>query len=286
MRVRMKKFKRQEWLNNSLRFPGMTFFLISFSIIGIRYPSSTQIPGYTNTPFKDGELLRYKVKWGFIRLGTIEISQEALKQSYYTKYLIQLNAKSIRFKVVLDATSPTRSNFILEESGEKETSTVYWYDPLKCLLLMEVRENGSLVQKSSLFYERDYYDVLSLIMLMRCLSDSGLSLTLPTIIGTTIKDTDLNFTDYTEEIKVSALERAVRARRVEGKANWKAWGGISGPFRGWFSDDEAAIPLKFRLRIFLGSVTLELEEFYRPDWEGAGKSLKSLQYKTREVSHR
>lgn len=133
MRVRAKKFQPQEWLKNSLRFPGITFFLIFFSILGIWSPSSAQILGYKNTPFKDSEVLHYKVKWGFTRLGTVEISQKALEQFYYTKYLIQLNAKSTRFKVVLDTDSPTHSNFILEESGEKETTTVYWYAPLKPL---------------------------------------------------------------------------------------------------------------------------------------------------------
>lgn len=142
----------------------------------------------------------------------------------------------------------------------------YQYDFRRNLILMEARENGILVRRSGLSYEGSYYDVLDVIMMMRYLMASHSSVTLPTIVNFSIKDTDLNFTDEVKEIKVKALDRSVRARRVEGKAYWKAWAGVTGKFMWWFSDDKAAIPLKIYLKIFLGSVTLELEQLHRPYW--------------------
>lgn len=239
---------------------------------------------YKRTPFKDGEVLLYKVKWGFIRLGTVKISQQIIEPSFSSKYMIQLRAKSTNFKSVLDADSPTNSNFFLEESKGKKTITGYRYDGQRCLIIKETWENGSLAQRTSLFHEDAYFDVLGLIMMMRCLSASDISVTLPTIVDFTVKDTDLNFIDGIEEIKVSALDRPTQARRVEGNFKWKAWGGISGPFKGWFSNDEAAIPLKIHLNVSLGSICLELERFHRPDWVGPDVNPRFIQNASKEVS--
>lgn len=284
MGISIKNFWNHLWAVKNLRILGKVLILISFLFFGAWHLSPAIAVGYKSTPFKDGEVLRYRIKWGFIRLGTIEISQRSVDSSFSPLYLVQLEAKSIKFKVVLHPDLPTNSNFILEQNKGREIVTIYRYDPLGRLILMESRENGSLVRRSSLYYEDPYFDVLGVIMMMRCLSASGLSVTLPTIISFGIKDTDLKFTDEIKEIKVAALDRPIRARHVEGKAHWKAWAGITGPFNGWFSDDEAAIPLKIYFKIFLGSVKLELEDVHRPDWVRAEKDPKHIPRIAKEVS--
>lgn len=272
---------KKETKKKSLRRVSVFILFLFFGAVNL---APAQAFLYKSTPFKDGEVLRYKVKWGFIRVGTVEISQRIIEPSYPPWYLVQMRAKSTKFKVVLHADSPTNSRFVLERGKEKQTKTVYRYDSQQNLILMESWENGNLLHRTSLLYEDAYYDVLGLIMMMRCLLDSGASVTLPTIVDSGVKGTDLNFTDRVKKIKVSAFERPVRARQVEGMANWKAWAGLSGPFEGWFSDDEAAIPLKIRIRVSLGSITLELERVHRPDWPGIDESPKLIENSTKEVS--
>jgi len=131
---------------------------------------------------------------------------------------------------------------------------------------MGTRKNSVLIRQEDLTFNEDYYDVLGAIIMMRCLLSSGGHLTLPTIIDFAMKKTALYFTNEVKAIKVTAFDRPLKARLVVDMANWEAWTGISGPFSGWFSDDEAAIPLKIRLKIPLGRVTLELEHIRRPDW--------------------
>lgn len=282
MKVRIFRKNRLAFINQLI----LRKALISISVLlfGVWCPSPAKTIWYKNTPFKDGEVLLYKVKWGFIRLGTIEISQHIIDSSFSSRYLVQLQAKSTNFRVILNADSPTNSNFVLKQNKEKEITTVYRCDPQEHLILMESWEEERLVRRSSFFYEDAYYDPLGVIMMMRCLSASGLSVTLPTIVDFGVKDTDLNFTEVVKEIKVSAFDQPLKARQVKGIANWKAWAGINGPFKGWFSDDEAAIPLKIYLKIFLGSVILELEKLHRPDWLGADKKLKQIHKTSKEVS--
>jgi hypothetical protein len=247
-------------------FLRMILILNFFLFLGVMPLRPVQQMRYKRTPFKDGEVLRYKVKWSFIRIGTVEISQRIMGLSFSALYLVQLRAKSTTFKVFLDADSPTSMTFVVEQDKEKGNVKAYRYDRQNHLVLMETWQNRRLVQNTTLSYRDAYYDVLGLVMMMRCLSESGTSITLPTIVDSGIKKTYLTFSDEVKDIKVAAVGRAIQARQVRGIAGWKAWGGLSGPFEGWFSDDEAAIPLKIQVRISLGSITLELERIHRPDW--------------------
>ncbi len=256
-------------------------FFISFLFLGSIPSSSAQSLSYNSAPFRDGEVLRYKVKWSFIRVATVEITQQAVDSSFFPKYLVQLDAKSTRIKVVLHAHSPTNTNFILEQGREK--ITVYKYDFQKHLILMEARENGSLVRRSGLSHDSDYYDLLGVIMMMRCLAASESRVVLPTVVDFGVRNTDLLFTDEIKKIKVSAFKGPVQARRVDGKANWKGFGGVSGPFKGWISDDKAAIPLKIVLKASLGSVSLELERIHRPERTWTGGDPKAERVSSKEV---
>ena len=91
---------------------------------------------------------------------------------------------------------------------------------------------------------------------------------MPTLNECSVRETEINFTDEFEMMKVAACDTPVRCRRIDGNAKWvgNSFAGMKGPFIGWISDDSAAIPLKAELKIFLGSIVLELESTNRPDW--------------------
>jgi hypothetical protein len=76
----------------------------------------------------------------------------------------------------------------------------------------------------------------------------------------------LDFTPRLETVEVPAFHAPFRAIRFDGRAEWvlPTAAGMTGEFHGWLTQDEAAIPVKATVRIFLGSVTLELESFERP----------------------
>ena len=41
---------------------------------------------------------------------------------------------------------------------------------------------------------------------------------------------------------------------------------MSGTFKGWISNDEAAVPVRAEVKILLGSLVIELEDFTREGW--------------------
>jgi hypothetical protein len=81
-----------------------------------------------------------------------------------------------------------------------------------------------------------------------------------------VDPTEVSYAKATEEIEVDAFEAPRRCHLVSGIARWvgKSFAGMKGPFRGWITDDEAAIPLKAKVEIFLGSIVLELESYECP----------------------
>ena len=231
---------------------------------------------YKSTAFSDDEYLKYQVKWGPIRLGTIEIFQKQSLTSQASSYQIEMHARSENLpfidvffinKGILNPTHPTLQDFELTVGKEMTNKSHYTYNPEKRVVYLETRESDIIVRQDSVLIAEEIYDALGIFMMMRCLSSSGFKVTLQNIVDFNVKTTEINFSGNQKNVKVAGFEKSVSALQFSGKANWegKAWAGVTGNFTGWISDDLAAIPLKVQIKIFLGSITLELEKYQRPD---------------------
>jgi Protein of unknown function (DUF3108) len=69
----------------------------------------------------------------------------------------------------------------------------------------------------------------------------------------------------TEDIE--GVQGSVRAVELDGKAEFEGIYGLTGDFKGWFSDDAAAVPLKAEMKVILGSISIELKKWRRTGWE-------------------
>ena len=79
---------------------------------------------------------------------------------------------------------------------------------------------------------------------------------------------EINFSGKTDTIDVLCLKKEVPALYLNGNANFSAIAGFGGEYEGWFSTDEQHIPLAARMKIFVGSVYIELEKYknWHPDY--------------------
>jgi hypothetical protein len=75
----------------------------------------------------------------------------------------------------------------------------------------------------------------------------------------------LNFTGKKEEITLVNDEK-ISSHYVDGRLLIKGIAGVTGPYRGWFSTDPQRVPLKAYLKVFIGSVKVELESW--KNWRG------------------
>jgi len=83
-------------------------------------------------------------------------------------------------------------------------------------------------------------------------------------------DTSMMKLDYNTEktdVGVSDIKYDVASVYLEGFAYFTAVFGMTGDFSGWFSNDAARIPIKAKLEVKIGSVTVQLVQWRRKDWK-------------------
>ncbi len=90
---------------------------------------------------------------------------------------------------------------------------------------------------------------------------------IPTFIEKKQATTFINFMNKRTSQKIDAVDYPVDVVEFDGQADYTGVFGFSGDFRGWFSNDEARIPIVARLKVILGSVYIELEKWNRGGWQ-------------------
>lgn len=125
------------------------------------------------------------------------------------------------------------------------------------------RKLNSQVFKTS----KKYNDGSSLLFAARQLVYAKKSYRIPTLIMDDTVSTIINFQGTIESQKVSAVDYPIRTIYFNGDANWTGVYGLTGRFEGWFSDDEARIPIRAKMKVYVGSVNLELVSWKRGSWQ-------------------
>ncbi|HEY4643298.1 MAG TPA: DUF3108 domain-containing protein [Bacteroidota bacterium] len=255
--------------------------IVAFGLLAARNLDA-QETSPTNAVFQDGERLRYKVKFGPIRLGTIQFFVHKLEGSPdEERYQIDLRIDSNPALFFVDL-----HEFSFSIVHPESLYSEYFYrSRMKGSAKIESWRIYDRLQRESVFMERDqgkgssakqivlrdlapYFEGPSLWLFARSKVMRGGEYTVQNILDTTRCQTVLSFKHARSVLEIDAIDGRVMARQAEGDAEWTgdSFGGMTGNFRGWFSDDEAAVPLLARFKIAVGNVVLELEDWHRPGW--------------------
>ncbi len=229
-----------------------------------------------------GEELRYKVKWNFLRLGTIVLRTER-DQSIPDTTLFRL-VMTVRSNPALGvinireyneswvtSTDPHSHHYLGRHyNGSDSIEIIYEYDrdARRAVCTERDMHTGSLRQNTTLEGTPPFVEGASLLFYARSRVHSGKRCGVPTIVGGELHKTILDFTPNVEEIEVDGVSEPVRSLKYTGSADWQGGtaAGLSGEFTGWISDDSAAVPLKAEMSVIVGSITIELEKWNRPGW--------------------
>ena len=223
------------------------------------------------------ELLRYKVKWGFIRIGTMTVQRKINPGREGTFHYV-LKAESdptIPFVDVffVNSASLRRQSLLSAEfksviGRDGQTRSLHYTDSTERQMRLEEYAGERLIYRDSIEMNEPIYDDLGLFEFFRRSAGSSSSKTVASTMEREIKHTLFTFPSEIESIEVSALDGPCAAFRFTGKANWTRsdYAGLKGEFCGWVSADAAKIPLRIEAKIFLGSIILELESFESPGW--------------------
>lgn len=239
-------------------------------------------PRGSTAVFYDGERLQYKVSWLVFRLGTITVTTERLpERSARDQYRVVVRVDSnpalffvsvhSEFESIL-STSPVRpSSFTAREVDGSDTVITHYLMnySLRQVHMVQWRTPGRRDYTEEILDSVDiFYEGSSLFFLARSLLHSGRTVSVPTLVEFDLFQTDITFTNSISRVSMEALDGDLETKELYGFAHFveSSLAGLSGEFRGWFSNDEAAIPLVANLTLSLGSADIELESWSRGTW--------------------
>lgn len=227
-----------------------------------------------------GEELTYRVSYLGITLGTIKTVIEPFatyngKKSAKVKVFINSHPKIpfVSLHAIYESWMDENMQYSMkfnastqnEEGGWDYDQYIFDYDNNK--ITMEKFKAKEKVGTKNFDIKKKYNDGSSLLFAARRLLYAKKSLRIPTTIMDDTVSTVINFSGKQEAAEIDAVSYPVKCVYFSGEANWTGIYGISGTFEGWFSDDEARIPIKAKMKVYVGNAVIELMQWKRANWQ-------------------
>ncbi len=234
--------------------------------------------------FQVGEGLEYRVSYSFFTLGTIRFKVlDKFEQRGRTVY---------RAQTFIDS-NPSLSwladvHIRFEGEMDEEGFSYTWQGDDSAKKFVDVRKMKFDYDRQKLFYEigkrfpngaykADESDTVGISA--RC--QDGMSLffyarknfrqrkqvNVPTFVENKQVNTFINFLNERTETEIDAVKYPVEVNRFDGRADFVGVFGMNGGFEGWFSNDDAGIPIVARMKVILGSIKIELTRWNRAGWQ-------------------
>ncbi len=228
--------------------------------------------------FVDGEELVYNVRYAFIDLGQVRIKVAGTERTtsgpayrtiaYIDSYrgvpFVDLHAV---YTSLIDSLVYARwfMGKVKENDSWRFEQYDFQYDRHR--VLMDVGERDTVVTKrETLAVHTPMQDGLSLFYRARADLYSGKSEDIPTLIKEENVTTHIDFRNEESSVEVDAIDHPVDVIKFEGNAHFVGIFGLTGGFEGWFSNDAARVPIMAKMKVLIGSVTIELMKWKRPGW--------------------
>jgi hypothetical protein len=226
----------------------------------------------------EGEELTYNVRYGFIDLGQVRIritnkritptylaySGKALIDSYSGLPFVNLHAT---FESIIDSSVFSRYFEGRTKDGDHWEFARYRFDYDRARVVTEVGYRDTVIEKrDTLGLDAPCHDGLSLFFYARHELYSGKAMNIPAIVKEKKVNTYIDFKRKRTTVQVDAIPYPVDVIEFQGTADFVGIFGLTGDFEGWFSNDDARIPILAKMKVIIGSVTLELMNWKRPGW--------------------
>ena len=229
--------------------------------------------------FQKGEELLYEVSFLGIGLGTVKVvSKDEVDlngKKVYNAYCEMKSYKGIPFvelHAFFDSWFDKSISFTYKFVGNSKADANNWdYQkvevdyPNKKVFIEEWKYKQQTMNKWVDFDKR-LNDGASLFFFARQFTDFGKTIKVPTVINNQLESTTLNFSGKREKTEINAVKYPIKTIYFDGKADWEAIYGLTGRFKGWFSDDNARVPIRAEMNVYVGSVKIELIKWTRSGW--------------------
>jgi len=247
--------------------------IIIFICILLHFPTALLL-GNNTFQWQIGEELIYKVKWSFIRLGTLKLQVvDTLTidntRVYHTKMFIDSNPLIffVNMHSVFDSYIDEDFYPHLFVADEKIDGITYkthyrfnYSDSLIDVKMTDVKDTTHIIEKKIPLDEK-VQDGMSMVFYARGNVHLKKTEKLTAFFEARKGKLDIHFSGKDKKIKINSIDSQMETYGVHGEAHFKAIAGFSGKYRGWFAVDKQRPPLKAEMKVFIGKVKIELEDW-------------------------
>jgi hypothetical protein len=229
-----------------------------------------------------GEELTYAVHYSFFNIGTIRMRVDSKEYAYgreifHTSAFIDSNPAlswlvdlHIRFFSGIDKELFSHTWLSEDSTSKKVKYRKVWFQYGPNILHGEdgKKVNGVYKPESADTGKMSGYceDGLSLFFYARGNVHQRKETYIPTCIDNREAKTYFHFPNERIKVDIDSVPYPVDCVHFDGRADFTGIFGLSGGFEGWFSNDAAAIPVKAKLKVVLGSAKVELVGWKRGSW--------------------
>jgi hypothetical protein len=230
-----------------------------------------------------GEELEYKVSYSFFSIGTIRFKvTDRFERNGRTVYKAQtiidsnpslswLTELHIRFYTEIDQDGFSYWWVADDSSSRGIDYRMFQFDyPNKRMFFSKGRllSSGERAQVSvdTVAVSGPAEDGLALFYYARERVHQKAEEHVPTFIDNKEVSTYINFLNERTDTDISAVDYDIDVIHFDGRADFVGVFGLTGGFEGWFSNDDARVPITARMKVILGSIKVELAKWKRGDW--------------------
>lgn len=236
-----------------------------------------------NKVLSEGEELNYIVYYGFIKLGEVKMkvigkhsenektiySTRATMKSYSGIPFVSLNSL-FESDIVFDGKEMYSRKFrATEYNDEGEITIEYKFNYDSEYVYVHKVNKGKVERDENIHFNKNvkFQDGLSLFYNSRLNSFSLENFLIPVFMNEAETSVNYYFSAKAEDVSLSNFDDDIKSVKCSGMANFTGVFGLSGEFAGWYSNDEARVPLKSQMNVIIGNVTLELDSYKRTGWK-------------------
>lgn len=261
-----------------LIFPG-TFS----SLVYAEEPASTtltlQIASQQDI-FQVGEELIYNVSYAFFDLGSVKIQvldtmTKAGVKVYKAKAYID-SYSGVPFVnlhyVFYSEISPNFYTLLFTSHNTANPDKVdflqyvFDYPRNEVRYKLGINPKNEVVKEGAVPITEYQQDGLSLFFFARNNVREKKKIKTPVFLNEKSSSTDFNFMNKIVSQEIDAVDYPIETVEFDGNANFTGIFGMTGYFRGFFSNDEAAVPIVAKMKVLLGSIHIELIKWNRSGW--------------------
>jgi hypothetical protein len=232
-----------------------------------------------NDLFVVGEELTYNVSYAFLDIGQVRIKilekieekdQRVYKaiayiDSYTGVPFVDLHAV---YESVFDNTVFAKWFQARTKNNPQWTYVTYVFDYDKKKTFIEEGnvETKVVAKRDTIPLERKSQDGLSLFYFARKHVRTQQKINVPTVIQKQNVNTYIDFKNERTKETIDALDYSIDVIHFEGRADFEGIFGLTGEFEGWFSNDEARVPILAKMKVIIGDIRIELMKWKRQGW--------------------